>query len=67
MASRVWNGCGNSDVTTAQLLSVGIITLMMIALVWGRLRYDMIAVCALLLAVAAGIVPFAKASEGLQR
>jgi di/tricarboxylate transporter len=51
-------------VTTAQLLSVGVITLVMVALVWGRLRYDLIAVCALLVAVAAGIVPFDKAFDG---
>lgn len=50
--------------TTEQLLSIGIIALMMVAFVWGRLRYDLIAVCALLVAVAVGIVPFNKAFAG---
>jgi di/tricarboxylate transporter len=51
-------------VTTEQLLSIGIITLMMVAFVWGRLRYDLIAACALLVAVAAGVVPFDNAFDG---
>ena len=50
--------------TTAQLLSIGIIALMMAAFVWGRLRYDLVAACALLVAVAVGVVPFDKAFRG---
>src|SRR5262249_39632836 len=53
-----------SHVTTAQLLSIGIITLMMGAFVWGRPRYDLIAACALLLSMAVGIVPLDKAFAG---
>jgi di/tricarboxylate transporter len=50
--------------TTPQLLSVGIIALMMVAFVWGRLRYDLVAACALLAALAVGIVPFDEAFSG---
>ena len=50
--------------TTAQLLSLGVIALMMAAFVWGRFRYDLIAACALLIALAAGIVPLEEAFVG---
>ena len=50
--------------TTAQLLSIGIMMLMMVAFIWGRLRYDLIAACALLVALAAGVVPFDQAFDG---
>jgi di/tricarboxylate transporter len=50
--------------TTAQLLAVGIIAAMMVAFVWGRLRYDLVAVLALLAALAAGIVPAEEAFSG---
>ena len=50
--------------TTPQLLSVAVIALMMAAFVWGRFRYDLIAACALILAVAVGVVPFDRAFSG---
>jgi len=50
--------------TTPQLLSVAVIALMMAAFIWGRFRYDLIAACALLLAVAVGVVPFDHAFSG---
>jgi di/tricarboxylate transporter len=50
--------------TSQQLLSVAVILLMMVAFVWGRFRYDLIAVCALVLAVALGIVPTEEAFSG---
>lgn len=37
---------------------------MMVAFVWGRVRYDIVAACALLTATAVGIVPFDKAFDG---
>ena len=40
-----------------QLLSLAVIALMMAAFVWGRFRYDLVAACALLVALAVGIVP----------
>ena len=36
----------------------------MVLFIWGRLRYDMVAALALLIAVAVGIVPTNKAFEG---
>lgn len=50
--------------STAQWLSVSILTAMMIAFIWGRYRYDVIAISGLLAAVAAGIVPAEKAFTG---
>jgi len=50
--------------TTPQLLSLAVIALMMAAFIWGRFRYDMVAACALLLAVAVGVVPFDHAFSG---
>lgn len=47
-----------------QLLSIAVITLMMAAFVWGRFRYDLVAACALLLAIAVGVVPFDRAFRG---
>lgn len=38
--------------------------LMMVAFIWGRLRYDLTAACALLVALAAGVVPFERAFDG---
>lgn len=49
---------------TTQLLSVSVIVLMMAAFVWGRLRYDIVATCALLLAIAVGVVPYDIAFSG---
>lgn len=50
--------------TTDQLMSFAIIALMMVAFVWGRFRYDLVACGALISAVAIGIVPQAEAFSG---
>ena len=50
--------------TLPQILSVAVIVLMMAAFMWGRFRYDLCAVCALLLAVAVGVVPYEAAFSG---
>lgn len=47
-----------------QWLSVGVIVATMALLVWGRLRYDLVALLALLAAIACGIVPLDKAFTG---
>ncbi len=43
--------------TTPQIFAISIVAGMMVLFVWGRVRYDMVAVGALLVAVAAGVVP----------
>ena len=50
--------------TTNQMLSLGVVVLMMAAFMWGRFRYDIVAACALLAAVLSGIVPYEKAFSG---
>lgn len=50
--------------TLPQILSFTVIALMMGAFVWGRVRYDLVATGALLLAIAVGIVPFDQAFSG---
>jgi di/tricarboxylate transporter len=50
--------------TTPQLLSVSLVAVMMAAFLWGRLRYDIVAMLALLAGVAAGVVPTAEAFKG---
>jgi di/tricarboxylate transporter len=50
--------------TLPQLLSFGIVAGMMALFVWGRLRYDLVALLALLAAVLVGIVPPDKAFQG---
>ncbi len=50
--------------TFEQSLAFAIIAGMMVLFVWGRLRYDLVAVLTLLVAVAAGIVPYNKAFAG---
>ena len=50
--------------TLQQSLAFAIIAGMMALFVWGRLRYDLVALLALLAAVAAGIVPADKAFSG---
>ena len=50
--------------TTPQILAFAIIGGMMALFVWGRLRYDLVAVLALLAAIVAGIVPYDKAFSG---
>ncbi|CAM5627735.1 SLC13 family permease [Mycolicibacterium aubagnense] len=47
-----------------QLLSIAVIILMMVAFVWGRLRYDLVACLALILALAVGVVPYDRAFSG---
>ena len=50
--------------STPQILSFAVIVLMMAAFVWGRLRYDLVAVLALLAVLAVGIVPLEDAFSG---
>jgi di/tricarboxylate transporter len=51
--------------TTPQILAFAIILLMMVAFVWGRWRYDLVAAGALLAAVAVGVVAPNAAFSGL--
>jgi di/tricarboxylate transporter len=51
-------------VTLDQGLAFAIVGAMMALFVWGRLRYDLVALLALLAAVAAGIVPAERAFSG---
>ena len=50
--------------TLEQTFAFVVIALMMAAFIWGRFRYDLVACCSLLLALALGIVPFDKAFSG---
>jgi di/tricarboxylate transporter len=50
--------------TLQQSLAFAIVAAMMALFVWGRLRYDLVAVLALLAAITAGIVPHDKAFTG---
>ncbi|WP_377846498.1 SLC13 family permease [Bosea sp. UC22_33] len=50
--------------TQPQILSVLLVAGMMAAFLWGRLRYDIVAMLALLAAVALGLVPAAEAFKG---
>ena len=50
--------------TLQQSLAFAIIAGMMVLFVWGRLRYDLVALLTLLVAVVAGIVPYDKAFSG---
>lgn len=50
--------------TVPQLLAFAIVGLMMAAFIWGKLRYDLVAMLALLLAVSVGVVPVGKAFSG---
>ena len=50
--------------THEQLLSFAILAGMMALFAWGRLRYDVVAVVALLAALAAGVVPHDEAFSG---
>ena len=62
---RVWlRARGEPSVTFPQIFSFAIIAAMMALFVWGRLRYDLVALLALLVAIAAGIVPADKAFSG---
>lgn len=50
--------------TLPQVLSFAVIIAMMGGFIWGRLRYDLVAALALVLAVAVGVVPAAEAFSG---
>jgi di/tricarboxylate transporter len=52
------------NMRTDQWLSLVVIAVMMIAFVWGRYRYDLIAVGALLTAIVVGVVPAKSAFSG---
>jgi di/tricarboxylate transporter len=49
--------------TLAQGLAFAIVTVMMALFAWGRWRYDLVAVVALLAAVVVGVVPPTKLSK----
>lgn len=50
--------------TQPQILSVALIAVMMAAFLWGRFRYDVVALAALLAGLALGIIPAADAFKG---
>lgn len=50
--------------TTQQIIAFSVIGLMMAVFIWDRFRYDVVACCALVLAVVTGIVPAEKAFSG---
>lgn len=50
--------------THQQILSFAVIILMMAAFIWGKFRYDIVALCSLLLAVGVGVVPYDQAFTG---
>jgi len=50
--------------TIPQMLAFLIIAGMMVAFIMGRWRYDLVAVCALLVGLLVGIVPFERAFVG---
>lgn len=47
-----------------QLLAVGVIAAMMVAFIWGRYRYDLVAAAALIAGLAVGVVPLEAAFTG---
>ena len=47
--------------TTQQILAFAVIAAMMAVFIWDRFRYDVVDCCALVLAVALGVVPFDRA------
>lgn len=51
--------------TTPQLIAFGIILASLILFVWGRWRYDIVAMGALVVAVICGIVPSETVFSGL--
>ncbi len=53
-----------SRMTTQQILAFTLIAVMMAVFIWDRFRYDVVACCALVLAVALGVVPVDKAFSG---
>lgn len=50
--------------TLDQMLAFAVVSGMMLLFIWGRLRYDMVAVMALIVALAVGIVPYESAFTG---
>jgi di/tricarboxylate transporter len=50
--------------TYPQTIAIGIILVMMVLFVWGRLRYDLVAALGLLAAIVSGIVPAKEAFTG---
>ncbi|SFB19898.1 Di-and tricarboxylate transporter [Rhizobium sp. NFR07] len=50
--------------TTPQILSFAVIAAMMAVFIWDRFRYDVVACCALVLAVVLGVVPTDQAFSG---
>jgi di/tricarboxylate transporter len=50
--------------TQEQLLAFAVIAGMMVLFVWGRIRYDLVAGIALLVAILVGVVPFEQAFSG---
>ncbi len=50
--------------TQPQLLAFGILGATMLLFIWGRLRYDLVAILALLASIGAGTVPVKKAFAG---
>lgn len=50
--------------TFSQSLAVGVIALMMIAFLWGRFRYDIVAAVSLILAISIGVVSYEDAFSG---
>ena len=50
--------------TTQQIFAFSVIAVMMAVFIWDRFRYDIVACCALVIAVAIGIVPPEKAFSG---
>lgn len=50
--------------THEQILAFSVIAAMMAVFIWDRFRYDVVACCALVLAVALGVVPFKEAFSG---
>jgi len=50
--------------TTQQILALSVIAAMMAVFIWDRFRYDVVACCALVLAVALGVVPTDQAFSG---
>ncbi len=50
--------------STEQILAFTVIGIMMAVFIWDRVRYDIVACCALVAAVAVGIVPLEEAFSG---
>ena len=46
------------------MLAFAVLAGMMLLFIWGRIRYDLVAIIALLVSVAIGIVPADKAFSG---